>query len=142
VFIYLTVRSVNFDQVLAALTQTNYWLVALSAGVMMTLTVCGHALAFLARAGQTLHTRSLFPPCSSAMRQPFVPAIWVSSCGLRHWESMTSPPARLRLIVVERIVDVVLAYRPHGAVVIVHPSGMGGNQRLHHAGGALLLCAC
>jgi len=96
VFFYLTVRSVNFGQVLAALTQTNYWLVALSAGVMMT----AHGLRamrwrFLLAPVKLLHTRSLF----SALLIGYAPTpscrpIWVSSCGPSSLgKSITSPPA-------------------------------------------------
>ena len=146
VFFYLTVRSVNFGQVLAALTQTNYWLVALSAGVMMT----AHGLRamrwrFLLAPVKLLHTRSLFSALLIGYAaNTFVPAhlgefLRAFVIGKKH---DISASAAFASIVVERIVDVVSLIALMALLVIVHPfPAWVETSGYIMLAGALLLCA-
>lgn len=125
VFFYLAVRGVNADQALAALAQTNYWLVALSAAVMMG----AHGLRalrwrFLLAPVQLLKTRSLFSALLIGYAaNTFVPAhlgefLRALVIGKKH---QISAGAAFASIVVERIVDVVSLIAVMALVLIVHP---------------------
>jgi len=146
VFFYLTVRRVNVDQMLAALTQTNYGLVLLSAGVMMG----AHGLRamrwrLLLAPVKMLHTRSLFSALLIGYAaNVFVPAhlgefLRAFVIGKKH---EISASAAFASIVVERIVDVVSLIAVMALVVIVHPfpEWVETSGYLMLAG-ALLLCA-
>jgi glycosyltransferase 2 family protein len=125
VFVYLALRSANFDQTLAALVQTNYWLVALSALVMMG----SHLLRamrwrYLLAPVKVVNTRSLFSALMIGYAaNSFVPAhlgevLRAFVIGKKHGISAS---AAFGSIVVERIVDVVSLTAAMALVLIVHP---------------------
>jgi uncharacterized protein (TIRG00374 family) len=124
-FFYLAVRRVNFDQALAALAQTNYWLVGLSAVVMMA----AHLLRamrwrYLLAPVKVLSTRSLFSALMIGYAaNSFVPAhlgefLRAFVIGKKHGISAS---AAFGSIVVERIVDVVSLIGAMALVLMVHP---------------------
>ncbi|HWR93492.1 MAG TPA: lysylphosphatidylglycerol synthase transmembrane domain-containing protein, partial [Desulfobacterales bacterium] len=124
-FFYLAVRRVNFDQALAALAQTNYWLVGLSAVVMMA----AHLLRamrwrYLLAPVKVLNTRSLFSALMIGYAaNSFVPAhlgefLRAFVIGKKHGISAS---AAFGSIVVERIVDVVSLIGAMALVLMVHP---------------------
>jgi hypothetical protein len=125
VFVYLALRSANFDQTLAALAQTNYWLVALSALVMMG----SHLLRamrwrYLLAPVKVVNTRSLLSALMIGYAaNSFVPAhlgevLRAFVIGKKHGISAS---AAFGSIVVERIVDVVSLIAAMALVLIVHP---------------------
>ncbi len=125
VFFYLALRGVNLDQAIAALAQTNYWLVGLSAVVMMG----AHALRamrwrFLLAPVKMLNTASLFSALLIGYAaNSFVPAhlgefLRAFVIGKKH---DISASAAFGSIVVERIVDVVSLIAVMALVLIVHP---------------------
>jgi hypothetical protein len=125
VFFYLAVRGVNVEQTMTALAQTNYWLVGLSASVMMGAHVL-RALRwrFLLAPVKVLNTRSLFSALLIGYAaNTFVPAhlgefLRAFVIGKKH---DIPASAAFGSIVVERIVDVVSLILVMSLVLIVHP---------------------
>lgn len=124
-FFYLAVRRVNFDQALAALAQTNYWLVGLSAVVMMA----AHLLRamrwrYLLAPVKVLNTRSLFSALLIGYAaNSFVPAhlgefLRAFVVGKKHGIPAS---AAFGSIVIERVVDVVSLIAAMALVLVVHP---------------------
>jgi uncharacterized protein (TIRG00374 family) len=146
VFFYLAVRGIHVDQVLAALVQTDYWLVGLSAGIMMG----AHLLRalrwrFLLAPVKTLDTYSLFSALLIGYAaNSFVPAhlgefLRAFVIGKKH---RISASAAFGSIVVERIVDVVSLIAVMALVLIVHPfPDWVTTSGILMLVGALLLCA-
>jgi hypothetical protein len=145
VFFYLTVRRVNIDQMLAALAQTHYGLVLLSAAVMMG----AHGLRavrwrFLLAPVKTLRTGSLFSALLIGYAaNTFVPAhlgefLRAFVIGKKH---AISASAAFATIVIERLLDVVSLIAVMALVIIVHPfpEWVETSGYLMLAG-ALLLC--
>jgi hypothetical protein len=125
VFFYLAVRRVDFGQALAALIQTDYWLVAAAAAAMMG----AHLLRamrwrYLLAPVKWMPTRSLFSALLIGYAaNTFVPAhlgefLRALVIGQRHG---ISAGAAFGSIVVERIVDVVSLIGVMALVLIVHP---------------------
>jgi uncharacterized protein (TIRG00374 family) len=145
VFVYLTVRSVDLDQMVAALAQTHYGLVCLSAAVMMG----AHALRvmrwrYLLAPIKKLPIASLFSALLIGYAaNTFVPAhlgelLRAFVIGKKH---DISSSAAFATIVIERLLDVVSLILVMALVIIVHPFPqwveLSGYLML---AGALLLC--
>jgi uncharacterized protein (TIRG00374 family) len=125
VFFYLAVRGIHMDQALAALARTDYWLVGLSAGVMMG----AHLLRawrwrFLLAPVKPVNTRSLFSALMIGYAaNSFVPAhlgefLRAFVIGKKH---QLPASAAFGSIVVERLVDVVSLIAVMALVLTVHP---------------------
>lgn len=125
VFFYLALRGVDLDQAIAALAQTDYWLVAFSAAVMMAAhLVRAIRWRLLLAPVKLLNTASLFSALLIGYAaNTFVPAhlgefLRAFVIGKKH---AISASAALGSIVVERIVDVISLIGLMAVVLIVHP---------------------